>query len=244
MKNPRDTISSLSRQDPEAAQLLYHAFTGYATLRSYYDLRDQNVTSEPGKLRSLSPTHQARAISALLAVVKSSAESISGGLYDEESDAVVSIDYLLALVGEAMVFVTDPAIRLSVPDIDLLLKTIEDLQSVGPRVYSACTEFLEAVMASAHGMKGSKPTDLLKKSTSNLSGSSNFSMVGSSMIASQLKQSMSSSGVLVKGNVKRGWDWRNGLSASTTSEDVLRLLRLGLAKKLAGAWLAEVDNLL
>jgi hypothetical protein len=75
-----------------------------------------------------------------------------------------------------------------------------------------------------------------------MSGTSSFSLVGSSMLASQLKQSMGSSGVLVKGNFKRGWDWRHGISASTTGDDVLRILRLGLAKDLAKAFLMEADN--
>jgi len=82
----------------------------------------------------------------------------------------------------------------------------------------------------------------LRKTTSNSSGSSSFSMVGSSMLASQLKQSMGSSGVRVKGNIKRGWDWRHGISASTKGDDLLRILRLGLAKDLAKAWLNEADN--
>ena len=105
-----------------------------------------------------------------------------------------------------------------------------------------CSEFLQTVIASGQGLKGSSPTDMLRKSVSNTSGTSSFSMVGSSMLASQLKQSMSSSGVLVKGNIKRGWDWRRGISSSMKGEDLLRILRLGLAKDLAKAWLVEVDN--
>jgi hypothetical protein len=53
---------------------------------------------------------------------------------------------------------------------------------------------------------------------------------------------MSSRGVLVKGHIKRAWDWRKGISASTTGDDVLRILRFGLAHDLAKAWLIEVDN--
>ena len=181
------------------------------------------------------------AAAALLAVINSSDDNITGGLYDEARGAVVSVDFLLALLGEAMVFVNRPGSSITVSQIESLLKAIEDLQAVGPRVYSACRDFLQTVIASGQGLKGSSPTDMLRKSTSNTSGSS-FSMVGSSMFASQLKQSMSSSGVLVKGNIKRGWDWRRGISASTTGEDVLRILRLGLAKDLAKAWLIEADN--
>ena len=245
LSSPKDTIMSLSRLDKHAADLLYHSFTGYATLRQFYNIRDQpGGTRVPGKVSSLSQGRQSEAISALLAVLKSSAESINGGLYDDEAEAVVNLDFLLALLGEALVFVSSPNVRLAVSDIDILLKAVEDLQTVGSRVYANCSEFLQTVLASAHGLKGSTPADLLKKSTSNLSGSSSFSMVGSSMLASQLKQSMGGSGVLVKGNVKRGWDWRNGLSVGVTPEDILRLLRLGLAKKLASAWLAEADDLM
>lgn len=244
MNSPRQATVELSRLDLDAADLLYHAFTGYATLRSFYTVRDEYTrTSEGRKFTSLPRVRQSEAIAALLAVISSSSESISGGLYDEESEAVVSIDFLLAFLGEALVFVNNPETLLSVSHIDVLLRAIEDLQSVGPRVYSACTEFLQTVLASGHGLKGSTPADLLKKTGSNLSGSSSFSMVGSSMLASQLKQSMSYSGVLVKGPMKRGWDWREGLPAGITPDDLLRILRLGLAKKLASAWMAEVDNL-
>lgn len=37
--------------------------------------------------------------------------------------------------------------------------------------------------------------------------------------------------------VKRGWDWRLGLSAQATGDDVLRILRLGLATDLSRGWL-------
>jgi len=182
------------------------------------------------------------AAAALLAVITSSDDNIRGGLYDEERGSIVSVDFLLALLGEAMVFVNQPDLLITTSQIDTLLKTIEDLQAVGPRVYSACQEFLQTVIVSGQGLRGSSPADMLRKSTSNTSGTSSFSLVGSSMLASQLKQSMGSSGVLVKGNIKRGWDWRHGITAGTKAEDLLRILRLGLAKDLAKAWLVEADN--
>lgn len=190
----------------------------------------------------ISYRQRSEAASSLIAVITSSDDNIRGGLYDEDRGAVVSIDFLLVLLGEALVFVNQPSSSLTVSQIDALLKAIEDLQAVGARVYSACTDFLETVMASAQGLKGSTPADLLRKSTSNLSGSSNFSLVGSSMIASQLKQSMGGSGLLGKSIVRRAWDWRNGVTATTTGEDLLGMLRLGLAKDLARAWLKELDG--
>ena len=237
ISSPRDALSQLAKTDNEAAQLLHKMLSGYATLRKYYTLRDEKANVS----NMLSATHRQEAITALIAVINSSVDNITGGIYDASRGAVVSVDFLLALLGEAMVFVNQPGSPLTVSQIDNLLKAIEDLQTVGPQVYTACSEFLQTVIASGQGMKGSSPTDMLRKSTSNISGSS-FSMVGSSMFASQLKRSMGSSGVLVKGNITRGWDWRRGITASTTGEDVLRILRLGLAKDLAKAWLAEVDN--
>jgi hypothetical protein len=241
--SPQDTLSEISRMDLEAAELLHRMLSGYATLRRFYTLRDDEVQApKRGKYRTGALARKREAASALLAVIMSSDDNIRGGLYDEERGAVVSVDFLLALLGEAMVFVNQPDMGLTAPQIDILLKAIEDLQTVSSRVRSACDEFLQTVIASGQGLKGSTPTDMLRKSTSNTSGTSSFSLVGSSMLASQLKQSMGSSGVLVKGNIKRGWDWRQGISAGTSTEDVLRILRLGLAKDLAKAWLVEVDS--
>lgn len=243
ISSPKSALLEISSMDVDAAELLQKMLSGYATLRKFYVLRDEEVQQPNGrKSKSGTITRKLEATSALLAVITSSDDNIRGGLYDEDRGAVVSVDFLLALLGEAMVLVNQSDFNLTVPQIDILLKAIEDLQAVGPRVYSACTEFLQTVVSSTPGLKGSSPADMLRKSTSNISGTSSFSLVGSSMAASQLKQSMSSSGVLVRGNIKRGWDWRQGISANTTGDDVLRILRLGLAKTLATAWLSEVDN--
>ncbi|PMD45278.1 hypothetical protein L207DRAFT_419157 [Hyaloscypha variabilis F] len=240
--SPKDALTEISRMDFEAAELLHKMLSGYATLRKYYNLRDEAVVLKDGVSKNGAVARKIEAASALMAVISSSDDNIRGGLYDEERGAIVNVDFLLALLGEAMVFVNQADYTITVDQIDILLKAIEDLQTVGPRVYSACAEFLQTVIASGRGLKGSSPTDMLRKTTSNSSGSSSFSMIGSSMVASQLKQSMSSSGVLVKGNIKRGWDWRQGISASTKGDDVLRILRLGLAKDLAKAWLNEADS--
>lgn len=241
ISSPKNALTEMSRMDSEAAELLHKMLSGYATLRKFYDLRDEELMPSKSPYKG-SVARKEEAAAALLAVISSSDDNIRGGLYDEERGAVVSVDFLLALLGEAMVFVNQPGSSITVSQIDTLLKAIEDVQAVGLRVYGACSEFLQTVIASGQGLKGSSPTDMLRKSVSNVSGTSSFSLVGSSMLASQLKQSMSSSGVLVRGNIKRGWDWRRGISASMKAEDLLRILRHGLAKDLAKAWLVEVDN--
>ena len=234
-------LSELSRMDLEAAELLHKMLSGYATLRRFYTLRDEGV-QRGGKQKMGVSARKREAASALLAVIMSSDDNIRGGLYDANREAIVDVMFLLALLGEAMVFVNQPNSVLTVPQIDILLKAIEDVQTVSSRVREKCTIFLEVAISSAPGLKGSTPADLLRKTSSDISGTSSFSMVGSSMLASQLKQSMRSSGALAKGNVKRGWDWRHGVSAGTTADELLRILRLGLAKDLATAWLIEVDS--
>ena len=82
---------------------------------------------------------------------------------------------------------------------------------------------------------------MLKKTVSSMTGSSSFSLIGSSMLPTET-QATEGSGVLVKADVKRGWDWRKGLPREGTSKDVIRILRLGLAKEIARGWLAGEEG--
>jgi len=244
ISSPKVALAELGKLDFESAKLLQKMLSGYATLRKFYDLRDEEVQLAEGqKPKMRARARKEAAASALITVITSSDDNIRGGLYDAGRGAVVNVDFLLALLVEAMVFVNQPELSITIPQIDALLKVVEDLQTVRPRVFEACNEFFKMVMASAQGLIGSTPMDLLKKSTSSLSGTSSFALTGSSMIASQLQRSISGSGVLVKENTKRAWDWRRGLSAGVTAEEVLQMLRYGLAKDLARAWILEADNL-
>ena len=44
-----------------------------------------------------------------------------------------------------------------------------------------------------------------------------------------------------KSQGKRGWDWRTGMKKGATGEDLLSMLRLGLAKELARAWIEDEE---
>ncbi|KAI0164268.1 hypothetical protein GGR52DRAFT_559071 [Hypoxylon sp. FL1284] len=235
LKERTSTLEGFAKQDLEAAELLGKMLSGYATLRRFYELRDGDTKT---KQRSLLCRQQAAA--ALAAVIASADDNIRGGLYDDTRDAVVSEDFLLALLGEATVFVSQTPSVITLDQIDTLLKAIEDIQTVGSRVYDASDEFFKLVLTSGHG-KGSAPADLLKRSTSSLGGS--FVMTGSSMMASQLRQSVAKSGV-IKGPVKRAWDWRGGVLSNSSSEDVLKQLRLGLTRDLANLWLEQADSVI
>jgi hypothetical protein len=116
-----------------------------------------------------------------------------------------------------------------------LLRAAEDLQTAPTRIYSQCEEFLQATIANAFGADPPSPRAILKKSITGLTGSSQFSIIGSSVMGSQPTNSTESSGVLVKRDLKRQWDWRQGLQRHAMADDVIRLLRLGLAKELARA---------
>lgn len=84
-----------------------------------------------------------------------------------------------------------------------------------------------------------------------MTSSTGFSLIGSLMLVSESSMADGGgSGVLVKapksskkddGVVKRGWDWRTGVGRETRGSDVLRVLRLGLAKDISRAW-TEGDN--
>ncbi|KUI62679.1 Nucleoporin NUP85 [Cytospora mali] len=245
LKQRNATLERLAKQDLEAAELLGKMLAGYATLRKFYEIRDDESLPLTRRQKS--------AAAALTMVIASSDDNIRGGLYDASRDAIVGEDFLLALLGEALVFVnhsqrehgSSPLITLE--QLDILLKAIEDIQAVGSRVYETCKEFFQLVLASAPALlKGSTPADLMRKSTEKGS----MVLSGSSMLASQLHRSVAGgnpdkavAGPLApKGNPKRGWDWRSGLEYSTSAEDVLRILRLGLTKDLAKLWLVEADG--
>ncbi|MCJ1388523.1 hypothetical protein MMC18_001370 [Xylographa bjoerkii] len=244
---PRETLLEIAEDDPEAAELLQFYLGGYATLRKFYDLRDEEVNLREGQKPSLRIVARRKAAAAaLLAVIASAADNIQGGLYDEAKETVVQVDGLLALLGEATVFVDQPLRVLSLPQMLALLAAIEDLQTVHSRIYDQCQECLTSTIASARGFqRPPSPREIIKKSISSLTSSSGFSLIGSSMLEDHNDSFGSGSGSALangkhkrtEGAEKRGWDWRVGMKDGAKGEDVLRILRLGLAKDVARAWI-------
>ena len=103
---PERSVGQLASMDPKAAEMLHTYLTGYATLRKFYDLRDEDVNLEEGQKATVRPNaRKSAAATALLAVINSAADNIHGGLYDESRASVVQVDGLLSLLGEALVFV-------------------------------------------------------------------------------------------------------------------------------------------
>jgi hypothetical protein len=226
VQNPKACLSVIAAVDSEAAQIIQFYASGYATLRRFYDLRDEPVLSK-GRKAHLRPLARKRAAAeALVAVIRSSADSIYGGLYDPERDSAVLVDSLMALLGEAIPFVTgefpksstretmliliETPSSLSIEQQSNILAAIEDLETVTPRVFAAAQEFFyeclnEYIYETTGEPRKSSPsprsTTRLKKSASGLTASSSFSLIDSHMADSSITQAtnntMASSGVLV-----------------------------------------------
>lgn len=102
---PKQTLAQLAMLDREAAEMLAEQMSGYAMLRRFYDLRDQELAAQDGLQPALRPAARKKeAVAALVAVIESAADSIHGGLLDTDVDSVVQVDGLLVLLGEALVF--------------------------------------------------------------------------------------------------------------------------------------------
>ncbi|KAL9007053.1 MAG: hypothetical protein Q9188_000176 [Gyalolechia gomerana] len=249
IERPKESLAALANLDPDAAQLLHIQLTGYASLRRFYDLRDKE-----GRKISLAPMARRRAaISTLIAVINSAADNIHGGLYDPDRGAIVPVDGLMTLLGEALVFVNQPKRELSLSQCVDLLKAIEDLQTATSRVYEQCEECFRCTLTNGHPRQHRNRLDvkgMLKTSISNTTASSSsaFSLIENSMMDSETRESTGSEGVTVdvvefpggavprRDDMRRGWDWRKGVSADASGAELLRMMRLGLARDMARAW--------
>lgn len=250
VENPKASLIALASLDVEAAKIIHLQLTGYASLRKFYDLRDQEVNSDTAQSTVLRPSARRKAaISTLIAVINSAADNIHGGLYDEDRGSIVPVDGLLALLGEALVFVDQPHQELTLSQCFDLLKAIEDLQTVTSRVYKQCEECFRRTLANDQTQpKAPDRRETFKKSISNITTSSSAFSLIDSMMESETRESTGSEGVMIRmvekgdpsqwsnNQIQRGWDWREGVSQDLTAGDLLRRLRLGLAKDIAKAW--------
>lgn len=106
IKDPKVCLSTIASIDEEAAHILQFYLSGYATLRRFYEIRDEALELQEGQRPRYKPLARRRAAAkALTAVISSAADNIYGGLYDPSRDSAVQVDGLLALLGEALVLV-------------------------------------------------------------------------------------------------------------------------------------------
>ncbi|KAL8828876.1 MAG: hypothetical protein Q9170_006414 [Blastenia crenularia] len=257
IERPKESLAALANLDPDAAQLIHLHLTGYASLRRFYDLRDDDIAKNESRMTNLRPMARRKAaISTLIAVVNSAADNIHGGLYDPDRDAVVPVDGLLTLLGEASIFIDQPERELSLTQCLDLLKAIEDLQTVTSRVYEQCEECFRCTLTNGQPQqKRPDAREMLKKSISNITSSSSaFSLIENSMMMdSETRESTGSEGVMVnmvenssnaiakRADTQRGWDWRKGFRSDARGADLLRKMRRGLARDMARAWVEDEE---
>lgn len=241
-------------------------------LRRFYELRDASGPQEHLRNKPLARKRQAGAV--LASLVASSADSIHGGLFDPSVQSALPVEALLLLLGEALIFVNQEKRVLGVRQAFALLRAVEDISTVTAGVSKRCEEWFRAALEDVRRGGGSgsnkdrdrngtgtstgngadnEPPPRLIQSTSSLTGSSAFSLIGASGITSG-----SGSGELVKLSrsesqlqesstnedqppaPRRAWDWRRGLHRDARPQDVLTILRLGLAKEVSVLWTEDV----
>ena len=105
VKEPKTCLSSIASIDEEAANIIQFYFSGYATLRRFYETRDEAIGLTEGPPRFKPLARRRAAAKALVAVISSAADSIYGGLFDPERDSAIQVDGLLVLMGEALAFI-------------------------------------------------------------------------------------------------------------------------------------------
>ena len=104
--SPQESISHLTLLSSNDKEQLLGIMSGYATLRRFYELRDEELLVEMATEHHQNGISRKReAAAALVAVIMSSADGIHGGLYDESVKSSMQIDGLLVLLGEALAFV-------------------------------------------------------------------------------------------------------------------------------------------
>ena len=120
-------------------------------------------------------------------------------------------------------------------ELSSLMQAAEDISTISSTIYEQCEEVLKAALLHAHsGDTGPPPRALLGKSTSALKASmmgssSEFSLIGSNLTSVSGSKDMTNS-------VRRAWDWRMGMKQESTGQDVMKILRLGLAQEVSRVW--------
>ncbi|KAI9805789.1 MAG: hypothetical protein M1825_000403 [Sarcosagium campestre] len=204
--SPDVALAELSLADAGAAHLLHVHLSGYATIRRFYDLRDEGVGAKPHEASERDVLARKRSAAvALNSAIASAQGSIHGGLYDHRTVTIISVDGLLALLGEATMFIdrkyppgplaagtlapynsltiraeTDRVLTLA--QTFSILKAVEDLETVHSRIYAQCEDFFRSTLAAKYASRPASPRATLRKSMSSVTASSGFSLVGSFML--------------------------------------------------------------
>lgn len=234
LSKDRPALKELARTDLEAATLLSSSLSGYATLRKFYDLRDQDIVS-PGATSSKPLDRRRQAASALFAVLKSAADCIPGGLYDPSAETAISVDGLLALFGETLPLLGQSTRIFTQQQIFSLLALLEDFVAAPGRIRENAESLLAASLGSYREETNTAtgPFRNTRSAAKSQLGDSTWELMATN---SMLAVSQS----LKKGeSLQRAWDWRQGIVEAQiegSQEQVVKLIREALVKEVAAGW--------
>lgn len=242
LSQDRPALVRLARIDSEAASLLASSISGYASLRRFYELRDQDLLpSADGKPTFRSLERRRHAAKALVQVTASAADCIQGGLYDPDIESVVPVDGVIALLGEALPLLGQDRRIFTRDQTFTLLRIVEDFATAPGRIRDNAESLLRASINAYRDPKTSM-SGLLKNSRSDASNRSG-GLGGSSwdlLAESVMTHSHESGKEPKKGDLQRAWDWRKGLdglgAVEVGGKEVLLLLRMALAQEVARGW--------
>ncbi|KAF2768864.1 hypothetical protein EJ03DRAFT_383117 [Teratosphaeria nubilosa] len=250
LSRERVALVGLARADPDAADILASHLSGYATLRRFYELRDQDVAASSSTKTALKPLERKReAAKALIAVTTSAADCVQGGLFDPQIESVVPVDGVLVLLGECLPLLGQPKRIFTKEHVFTLLRLVEDFSAAPGRIKDNAQDLLRSSMAAYHdGQASGTPSHKLRSSrkAGSASGSGFLGGSGYDMLASStMLRSQESSGG--GDDVARAWDWRKGLDAVASGsmnevgeKEVLGMLRAALSMEVARGWSGEL----
>ena len=231
LNNERTTLVGLANADLSAATLLSGQISGYATVRKFYELRDNR--SGPSK----SLQRKREAAKALIALIESASDCIRGGLFDSDVQSVVPIDGLLGLLGETLPLLGQEKRIFTKQQVFTLMRVVEDFETAPARIREGAVELVQASM---NAYRATSSSTQLKKGKSNVSSMSGSGLSGSSwdmVLSSNILQSLE---IEEDSGMTRSWDWRKGLDAvvgaRVESKEVLMLLRVALGQEVAKGW--------
>ena len=264
LSTERAVLLSLARIDAQSADLLGRWVSGYAMLRRFYEIRDQDFgTGASSSLKKMGGLERKREASkALIAVIQAAADCIKGGLFDPEVESVVPVEGVLVLLGEVLPFLgtggsNGQGRSVSYKQVLGLMGVVEDFEQISGKIQEAANGLLSASMGAYRGESGGGRTAKSKSDLSNVSGSGylggsgSWEMLAESSFVMLQSTESTASGKSGKGKavqVQRGWDWRKGLDAVAAtgsdvgSKEVLMLLRTALAREVAQSWTAGIEQ--
>jgi hypothetical protein len=262
LSTERSVLLSLARIDAESARLLGRWVSGYAMLRRFYEIRDQDISASAAtSLKKMGGLERKREASrALIAVIEAAADCIKGGLFDPEVESVVPVEGVMALLGEVLPLLGSGGSYgqgriVSYKQVLGLMSVVEDFEQISGRIQEAANGVLSASMGAYRGENGGSRMAKSKSDLSNVSGSGSLGVSGSwEMLAESSFVMLQSTGSTTSGRSskgkavqnERGWDWRKGLDAVAAtgsdvgSKEVLMLLRTALAREVAQSWASGI----